>query len=65
MVTERPTILESWSGKKLVFFQVGSAKGVGQREAPAHARVRRTFVDALGTNCLDPSSYIVHGIFRK
>jgi hypothetical protein len=27
MVTERPTILESWSGKKLGFFQVGSARG--------------------------------------
>ena len=27
MVTERPTVLESWSGKKLGFFQVGSARG--------------------------------------
>ena len=33
MVTERPTILESWSGKKLGFFQVGSARGA-QRVAP-------------------------------
>jgi hypothetical protein len=33
MVTKRPTILESWSGKKLGFFQVGSARGA-QRVAP-------------------------------
>ena len=27
-MTERPTVLESWSGKKLGFFQVGSARAV-------------------------------------
>jgi hypothetical protein len=62
MVTERPTILESWSGKKLGFFQVGSARAArsgwrphGRRSATAvqdagreQGRARRLGSDAFG-----------------
>ena len=47
MVTERPTILESWSGKKLGFFQVGSALGA-QRVWRPHGRRSATAVQDAG-----------------